>query len=431
MHINQKIMNVEKNEIFFDDKFFNNIQLKTNDYIFYKRKSHNKIEKAFNNCIYLCKSNLANYNSEYKKKRNPGVDLVRLIASYCIVFTHYLLYGKAFNKFNKYKMQLMTFDYIIGWHNNSFALISGIIGYKINRYSNLLYLWFTVFFYSVGIHLYIIKFKKNYIVKTPIAKELFPIIYQRYWYFTAYFGMYLFLPVINKGISVLTKYEFKLMIISIHVIFVIWKDIKNTNNDVFILNGGFSLLWLLIMYLTGAYIGKYMIIYSGLKKYVFCFKCIFIYAFLSFIFIKLNNEKLNLENGYFQNEIILFLKKIFTKRFDSLSKINQSIVVCLLFLQMDYNKYIQRIISCLGPLAFGVYLIHHHQLLISNYLSHIFDKDSNNINLQSTIIIVIVKPLKIYIFCLIIDYIRNKCFYIFRIKKACIFLENKLNKIFI
>ena len=34
-------------------------------------------------------------------------------------------------------------------------------------------------------------------------------------YFTAYFGMYLYLPVINKGISLLTKSEFKLVVISI------------------------------------------------------------------------------------------------------------------------------------------------------------------------------------------------------------------------
>ena len=38
-----------------------------------------------------------------------------------------------------------------------------------------------------------------------MSQEYCPVIFNRYWYFTTYFGMYLFLPVINKGIENLTK----------------------------------------------------------------------------------------------------------------------------------------------------------------------------------------------------------------------------------
>ena len=34
-----------------------------------------------------------------------------------------------------------------------------------------------------------------------LNKDYYPMIFNRYWYFTAYFGMYLILPVINKGIA--------------------------------------------------------------------------------------------------------------------------------------------------------------------------------------------------------------------------------------
>ena len=81
--------------------------------------------------------------------------------------------------------------------------------------------------------------------------------------------MYLFLPVINKGIAYLTKGEFKLVVISTIVVLSFWRDYKNPKEDVFNLNGGFSLLWLLTLYLTGAYIGKYRNDYSRYKKYIY------------------------------------------------------------------------------------------------------------------------------------------------------------------
>ena len=136
-----------------------------------------------------------------KKYRNPGVDLVRLIGMFCIILTHILTFGQAYKKYNIYYKQLLSLRVLTNWHNNGFALISGFVGYKSNKYSNLLYLWFSVFCYSFGIHLFIILFKRNYIVNDNISIECFPIINQRFWYFTAYFGMFLFLPIINKGLQ--------------------------------------------------------------------------------------------------------------------------------------------------------------------------------------------------------------------------------------
>ena len=128
-----------------------------------------------------------------------------------IVLNHFLCFGDIFKKYPLYKSQLLSLHILTDWHNNGFALISGIVGYKSHRYSKLIYLWLTVVFYSVGIHLYIKYFHKKFIIVNDISVEFFPIIFKRYWYFTAYFGMYLFLPVINKGISCLTIVFFLIM----------------------------------------------------------------------------------------------------------------------------------------------------------------------------------------------------------------------------
>lgn len=69
--------------------------------------------------------------------------------------------------------------------------------------------------------------------------------------------MYLFLPIINKGIEFLTLNEFKIVVISTISLFVFWKGIKNPTMDVFVFNSGSSLIWLLTYFLTGANIGKY------------------------------------------------------------------------------------------------------------------------------------------------------------------------------
>ena len=242
--------------------------------------------------------NNSNINQKKKKIRNPSVDLIRIIGMYFIILNHLLFIGNAFNKYPKYKIKLLILHILSDWHNNGFILISGIVGYKVNRYSNLLYLWLTVFFYSFGINLYFQKFQKY--VENESSIDFFPIIFQRYWYFTAYFGMYLFLPVINKGISYLTRQDFKLVIMSTFGIFDFWRDLKNQKQDIFNMRSGNSMIWFLTYYLTGAYIGKYKVNYSGINKYIFFFICIFIYFFSSYLYIKVNINNIELGKGYFQ-----------------------------------------------------------------------------------------------------------------------------------
>ena len=88
--------------------------------------------------------------------------------------------------------------------------------------------------------------------------------------------MNLYLPVINKGILCLTKYVFILAAIRIFFIFVLMIDFINPNKDVFNMRSGNSMIWLMIYYLIGAYIEKYRLEYDGIKKYIFCFLCLFI-----------------------------------------------------------------------------------------------------------------------------------------------------------
>ena len=124
---------------------------------------------------------------------------------YGTLINHIIYVYGVDGKYHQYTKSLRLFHILLCWHNNGLALLSGIVGYKTNKYSNLLYLWLFVSFYNVVIRLYFIKVRKEFVRNPDTPKYFYPIIYRRYWYFTAYFGMYLFLPAVNKGISILKK----------------------------------------------------------------------------------------------------------------------------------------------------------------------------------------------------------------------------------
>ena len=78
--------------------------------------------------------------------------------------------------------------------------------------------------------------------------------------------MYLFLPVINKGIAYLSKSELRNVFMSLIFIYIIEKDIMDPRGDPFRMCSGYSSIWLLICFLRGAYFGKFKYNYHGFKN---------------------------------------------------------------------------------------------------------------------------------------------------------------------
>ena len=345
---------------------------------------------------------------------------------YGIILSHIINLKKSRHKYRKFK-ELKLLHILFFWHNNGFAFISGFIGHKGYKYSNLLYLWICTSFYSVIIFPFYLKYKPQLIIKDKFYHNLFPIIFKKYWFFTAYFGMYLFLPIINKGIAYLSKSELKISIINIIALFVFWHDIMNQKNDTFITNRGYSLLWLLILYITGGYFGKYQINIIGLNKFNFCLIVFLIYLFLSFFYFFIYNKIKNINEDIKQRNIII-LKHLLSENYDSIFKVIQSISIILFLIQINYNKYIGKIISFIGTQTFGVYLIHYNQYIRDDILCRIIDNEKNNISLFSVYKLFITKSLLIFIICIIIDYLRYILFELFKIRKICIILEKKYLK---
>jgi len=361
-----------------------------------------------------------------QKVRNYGIDFIRIIAMYGIVLSHIMYIKKTRKKYRKFK-QLKILHIVFFWHNNAFAFISGFVGHKGYKYSNLFYLWMCTSFYSFIIYSFYLAYKPQFIVKDKFYHNLFPIIFKKYWFFTAYFGMYLFLPIINKGIAFLSKSELKNSIINIFVLLVFWHDIMNQNHDIFNTNRGYSLLWLLILYITGGYFGKYQINLVGVKKFNFCLIIFLIYIFISFIFFFIYH-KTNNRNEDIKLRNLIILKQLISENYDSIMKVIQSISIIFFLMQINYNKYLGKIISFIGTLTFGVYLIHYNKYIRDDILSKLFDNEKNNISLFSVYKLFITKSLFVFIICIFIDYLRNILFKFFKIRKICIILDKKCLK---
>jgi hypothetical protein len=349
-----------------------------------------------------------------------------------IIYTHIIFQGKGINKYYKYKDKINNSHTYVFFHNNAYGLISGVVGYKSTKYSNLLYLWLCVVFYSVGIHYYYLKYKKGTYIGIELYKEYYPVIHNRYWYFTSYFGMFLFLPAVNKGIQYLNKPECKALVMSIFGIFVIWQSYMNSKEDHFRMNDGISTIWLLCLYIIGGYIGKFNIVYTGIKRYIFSFIYLLIFLFFCFIHNKYINYTIIEYNGNYKKKLINFIKRLLSDKLNQICcvvRTSQAITLTLFFLQLKYNEYLSKLFTFIGPLTFAVYLIHLNSNVSKHYLSKILAGESYDLKANEVIQMFILKSVKIFVGCIILDYLRHLLFTTLKIRKICILAEKIYFKI--
>jgi surface polysaccharide O-acyltransferase-like enzyme len=202
------------------------------------------------------------YNNNYREiqsdesnekkiiNRNYGIDLLKIISMLNIIILHINLFSrnlsfKLINPRNKIAWRMEALSY---WSVNCFGMISGIVGYKRYRMSNLIYLWFQVAFYSILITLIISFIKKFNVNKRDLFLSFFPILIKRHWYVNAYFSMYLFLPFLNNGINALQKTELRNIIFIFFAFFSLYNIIAviYDKENYHFLNNGYSTLWLMI-----------------------------------------------------------------------------------------------------------------------------------------------------------------------------------------
>ena len=370
---------------------------------------------------------LVNNNKQEKSFRNLGIDLLRIYSMVNIIILHINSYSK-FNLLNigspKFK-SIWLLNALSFWSVDGFGIISGVVGYNKYKFANLIYIWIQTTFDSFITSSYFY-FKGIKDIKFWLS-NLFPIATYKYWYVNAYFCMYLFLPLINNGISLLTKNFFRNLLLFYFLYFIIYNIIVEIflNNDKYnFLNKGFSPLWLIILYIFGAYIGKYMIINDDKTKktnyfllWIFIYICSAIFSFISY--------------SFFLKKTYMFKKTLFLS-YISPTMIIQAICLLLFFSKLTIkNPLLIKLIIFLTPLTFNVYLFHNRVFDIIFF----YDKKflyNFIITFESNLLFLKIYFLSIIIFIIsaTIDYIRFLLFKFLKIRKFCFFIENLFSKIF-
>jgi surface polysaccharide O-acyltransferase-like enzyme len=372
--------------------------------------------EMFSNNNYLRKDDKNNYQTI---KRNYGIDLLRIFSMINIINLHLNLNsGQLSLKSTSSKFyniwRLEVFSY---WAVDCFGLISGIVGYKRYKFSNLIYLWIQVCFYSTSISL--ILFIRNQINIKELFLSLFPILIKRHWYVNAYFSMYLLLPFVNYGINSLNRNLYRNIIIFFIFFFSIYNIIAVIfgNNNYHFLFNGYSSMWLTILYIIGAFFGKYIIIDKSTIGVIHFIVHILIYIFCSFLSSEIKFKLIKIKSKIPDTIIINYL---------SPTILLQSISLIMGFSRINIkNKYIIKIILFLTPLNFSVMLIHGRLFrtkirIIKSLFKLINEFKSNKIFFKVYGLSII-----IYFFCIFLDYFRLIIFTFLKIREFCLLLEKK------
>lgn len=348
------------------------------------------------------------------KKINTGINLFKLFSMFMIALLHVLgiggIIGAAAGTSSYYPVYLMQNAAFCAV--NCYALVSGylMLGKEIKP-SRITELWFEVFFYSVSISAIMMIVYRDLFSARNIVYAVTPIISNQYWYMTSYFMMYLFVPMMNKFADAANKKVFTATIV---VILVLTTGSLMIKQDGFILNDGYSPIWLMIMYLVGAYMKKFNV-GTKMKKWLALLLYV-ISSLCSFILCVFSNKLLKIMLG---NDISYLS---YTSPFVVLS----AIFLFIFFSKLKFGKKTEKFINYITPAALGVYLIHTHPLVFNKLMKDIAMPLVNH-GTAAMVFGSIAMALAIFIICIVIDLLRIQLFRLIRVNALCKKLDGVFN----
>lgn len=349
-----------------------------------------------------------------KDKRNYGIDLLRILSMFFVVILHILGKGgilKAIEN-DEVKSAVSYIIYIVAYCAvDCYALITGFVYFsekdKKIPISKYITLWLQVEFYSIFITLILWQIYPNLVDKKQLVKAVLPVLGDQYWYFSAYTGLFFIIPWLNKIVQNLKKQNIKTIII--YGVILLTTYIMGTSlfkTDPFNLKGGYTFLWLVVLYMIGAYIKKHEI-FSNLKIKTMSLLIIFLVFFTWSWKIIIGKLTMNLFGEKIGDDLFI--------GYLSPTILGIAISFFIIFMKLNISKFWQKMIASISPLVFGVYLIHVQPLVFEKILNDRFIYISNYSAYQIPFI-VFSKAIIIFVVGIIIDKIRLKLFELLKVK---------------
>lgn len=362
------------------------------------------------------------------KQRNIGIDILRIAAMFSFIICHILVQGGALSAYLNANLQggylfFNTLVIIAISGLNCFVLVSGYMGWQNTfKLEKIIKLWANVVFWSVGISLILFVYDKELFSLREAMSMFLPLIRGRYWFFNAYFVVFMFSPLLNHLIRTLPKKTFQYFLLAVICIFCIIPFLA-LGNDVLRIQSGYEFSWLMVMYLVGGYFSKYPV---TIKKPYKCLVVFFSFALINCIYkylIELVTTKLLGAPSYGD----LFMSHT------SPIIVGESICLFLYFTNLKVeNKKLIKIVSFITPTVFSVYIIHVHPLFFWNILKDAFT-GLTEYNFFIAFAIILATALAIFIGCIFLDYVRIFIFKLFKVDyytaKLCEVLKQKTDKL--
>ena len=358
------------------------------------------------------------------KQRNIGIDILRVVSMFFIIIGHILMQGGVLSAFCNEGLQVGYYFfntiYVLAFCGvNCFALVSGYVGWQNTfKLEKIIKLWANVVFWSVGVSLVLFIYNKDFFSVKEAISMFLPLIRGRYWFFNAYFVVFMFSPLLNHIIRTLPQKTFQYFLFAGAFVFCVIPFLA-LGNDVLRIQNGFEFSWLMVMYLVGGYFSKYPI---TIKKPYKCIIAFFGFALLNFIYkylIELVTTKLLGTPSHGD----LFMS------YTSPIAVGEAVCLLLYFSNLKLNnRKLVKSIRFITPAIFSVYIIHVHPLVFWNILKDAFTW-LTEYNLLVAFMLILAIALAIFIGCIALDYIRIILFKILKINMLCDKLGENITKL--
>ena len=238
----------------------------------------------------------------------------------------------------------------------------------------------------------------------PVTKNL-------YWYFTAYTGLFLLMTFLNKAITNISNEALK----KYFIIIIFGFSIYNTITDNFKLSLGYSVIWLVLLYIMGAILKKCEIA-KNIKthKLLIALFVLYLITFLYKIYAPdFKILDISITNGFFVN-------------YTSPTVLGAAILYLLIFSRLKFNNMWEKIIKYAAPSAFAAYLLNNQRFFWNNVMNGLFINISN----RSIIIIFIYTfgfSIAFLIMAILVDRVRIRIFKLLKIQKISIKIQNTIH----
>ena len=190
-------------------------------------------------------------------ERNHGIELLRIFAMLLAAVLHILKKGGVITASEGNLAAYSTvwlLEAAAYCAVNCYALISGYVGYsdrpKPLRLARCIELWLQVVFYSVIITTVYCIAGVGFVGVSDFADAFLPVTSKQYWYFTAYIGMFFFIPLLNALVRRLNRRALVSLCIMLIAVFSLYDTFASFwKKDPLALVGGHSALARCAVYL--------------------------------------------------------------------------------------------------------------------------------------------------------------------------------------